>query len=76
MRILRVTLLTIAVFQMRVLPVSAQQVRNLIFEGAGVRGIAYAGVIAELERRRMMDSVSKVGGTSAGSGPGIFIQGN
>lgn len=41
-------------------------IKNLVFEGAGIRGIAYAGVLAELESRHITDSVECVGGTSAG----------
>lgn len=42
-------------------------VKNLVFEGAGVRGIAYCGAIQELESRKMMGSIEKVGGTSSGA---------
>lgn len=47
----------------------AQQrdVKNLIFEGAGIRGIAYAGVLEEFERAELLDSIEKIGGTSAGA---------
>ncbi|PCJ81238.1 MAG: hypothetical protein COA49_05875 [Bacteroidetes bacterium] len=47
----------------------AQQldIRNLVFEGAGVKGIAYAGVVYELEERGVMSGIEKVGGTSAGA---------
>jgi NTE family protein len=41
--------------------------KNLVFEGAGIRGIAYAGAIAEMEAKQLMDGVEKVGGTSAGA---------
>jgi NTE family protein len=42
-------------------------IKNLVFEGAGIRGIAYCGVIYELESRNMMQPIEKVGGTSAGA---------
>lgn len=42
-------------------------IENLVFEGAGIRGIAYSGVIKELEGRGMMEGIKKVGGTSAGA---------
>jgi NTE family protein len=42
-------------------------IKNLVFEGAGIRGIAYCGVISELETRNMLPQVEKVGGTSAGA---------
>lgn len=43
------------------------EIKNLVFEGAGVRGIAYAGVIEELERQHVLAGIEKVGGTSAGA---------
>lgn len=49
--------------------VNAQQpvVKNLVFEGAGIKGIAYSGVIKELENRKLMDSIENIGGTSSGA---------
>ena len=44
-----------------------QRLENLVFEGAGMRGLAYAGAIAALESRHRLDSVKRVGGTSAGA---------
>ena len=46
--------------------VFAQPARNLVFEGAGIRGIAYAGALAALEKNHLTDSIEKVAGTSAG----------
>lgn len=43
------------------------QVKNIVFEGAGMRGIAYSGVISELERTGKLKEVEKLGGTSAGA---------
>ena len=47
----------------------AQQppIENLVFEGAGIRGIAYSGVIKQLEEKDMISGIKKVGGTSAGA---------
>ena len=42
-------------------------VKNLIFEGAGIRGIAYCGAIRELEDQGLMKGIERVGGTSAGA---------
>jgi NTE family protein len=42
-------------------------VKNMVFEGAGIRGIAYSGVIAEFEKAGLLDSLERVGGTSAGA---------
>ena len=41
-------------------------IKNLVFEGAGIRGIAYCGAIQEMEAKNMMGKVEKVGGTSSG----------
>lgn len=42
-------------------------IKNIVFEGAGIRGIAYSGAIAELEKAGMIGPVEKVAGTSAGA---------
>ena len=41
--------------------------KNLVFEGGGVKGIAYLGAQQVLEQRGLMDNVEHVGGTSAGA---------
>lgn len=41
--------------------------RNLVFEGGGVKGIAYVGAMEVLARRRILGNISRVGGTSAGA---------
>ena len=43
------------------------EVRNLVFEGAGIRGVAYCGAIQEMEDRNLMSKIEKVGGTSSGA---------
>ncbi len=48
--------------------VNAQSnIKNLVFEGAGIRGIAYCGAIQEMETMNMMSKIEKVGGTSSGA---------
>lgn len=42
-------------------------IKNLVFEGSGIRGIAYCGAIHEMEMAGMMQPVEKVAGTSAGA---------
>lgn len=44
-----------------------QKITNLVFEGAGIRGIAYAGAVQALEEKGMLENVERVGGTSAGA---------
>jgi len=41
--------------------------RNLVFEGGGIIGIAYAGALDVLEEKKIMPSITRVGGTSAGA---------
>jgi NTE family protein len=48
-------------------------IKNLVFEGAGLRGIAYCGAIHELETRNVITGVEKVGGTSAGAVTALCI---
>lgn len=45
----------------------AVQFRNLIFEGGGVKGIAYIGAMQVMEQRQILKSIKRVGGTSAGA---------
>jgi NTE family protein len=54
-------------YSMMVLSCYSQCYKNLVFEGAGVRGIAYAGALAELENRNILSQIENVGGTSAGA---------
>jgi len=41
--------------------------RNLVFEGGGVKGIAYVGVLRELQQRGILENIVRVGGASAGA---------
>ena len=43
------------------------QFRNLVFEGGGVKGIAYLGAMQVLEQRGDLAGIRRVGGTSAGA---------
>jgi NTE family protein len=45
----------------------ATQFRNLIFEGGGVKGIAYVGAMQILHQRGILRGVKRVGGASAGA---------
>lgn len=47
--------------------------KNLVFEGGGVKGIAYVGALEELRRRKILDSIERVGGTSAGAINAILV---
>ncbi len=41
--------------------------KNLVFEGGGVKGIAYVGAMKVLEKEDILKNIKRVGGTSAGS---------
>lgn len=43
------------------------QFRNLVFEGGGVRGIAYIGAMRVLQERGILPEIRRVGGASAGA---------
>lgn len=51
----------------------AYNFRNLIFEGGGVKGIAYLGAIDALRQKGIMEQVERVGGTSAGAINAILV---
>ena len=44
----------------------AYQFRNLVFEGGGVKGIAYVGAMDVLQKNGVLKNIQRVGGTSAG----------
>jgi NTE family protein len=41
--------------------------RNLVFEGGGVKGVAFGGALEVLNKRGILDQIVRVGGTSAGA---------
>ena len=41
--------------------------RNFVFEGGGVKGIAYVGALGVLEQRGILKDIKRVGGASAGA---------
>jgi len=41
--------------------------KNLVFEGGGVKGIAYVGALKVLQEKGVLDQVERVAGTSAGA---------
>lgn len=51
----------------------AQPVTHLVFEGAGIKGLAYAGVVAALEEADRMREVRHVAGTSAGAITALLV---
>jgi len=41
--------------------------KNLVFEGGGVKGVAYLGAMEVLEQKQILQKIERVGGTSAGA---------
>ena len=46
---------------------------NLVFEGGGVKGIAYVGALEVLEREGILQNVKRVAGTSAGAMMAVLV---
>lgn len=47
--------------------------RNLVFEGGGVKGIAYGGALKELNDRDILKKITRVAGTSAGAITAVLL---
>lgn len=47
--------------------------KNLVLEGGGIRGLAYAGVLHVIEEKGILQQIEKVGGSSAGSIAGMLV---
>jgi len=47
--------------------------RNLVFEGGGVKGIAYVGALGVLEEIGITSAIERIGGTSAGAINAILL---
>jgi NTE family protein len=67
------SILIILLFLHNLVAAQGNGIKNLVFEGAGLRGIAYCGAIKELESRKLIAGVEKVGGTSAGAVTALCI---
>jgi NTE family protein len=55
--------------------ISAQQpaYTNLVFEGGGIRGLAYAGALKSLEEKGILSHIERAGGTSAGAITALMV---
>ena len=57
----------IALFAFNFISAQTPTFRNIVFEAAGIRGIAYCGAIEEMEAKNLLSGIEKVGGTSSGA---------
>ena len=51
----------------------AYHFKNLVFEGGGVKGIAYVGALEVLDREGILNDIEKVSGTSAGAMIAVLV---
>ena len=47
--------------------------RNLVFEGGGVKGIAYVGALNKLDEEGILQNIERVAGTSAGAMVAVLV---
>src|SRR5687768_17580418 len=47
--------------------------KNLVFEGGGIRGLAYPGALKVLEEKGIIKNVERVAGTSAGAITALMV---
>ena len=50
-----------------------EEVKHLIFEGAGIRGVAYVGAHKQLNKMGVLEQLEGVGGTSAGALTALLV---
>ena len=63
----KIILILLASHQMVLAAQTKHVIKNLVFEAAGIRGIAYCGAIQEMESNKLMNNIQKVAGTSSGA---------
>jgi len=51
----------------------AYHFRNLVFEGGGVKGIAYVGALETLDKKGILPDVERIGGASAGAITAVLV---
>lgn len=51
----------------------AYHFKNLVFEGGGVKGIAYVGALEELDKEGILNDIERVAGTSAGAMVAVMV---
>jgi NTE family protein len=47
--------------------------RNLVFEGGGLKGLAYSGALEVLHGKGILQKIERAGGTSAGSIAAVLL---
>jgi NTE family protein len=65
--------LTLLLLLWTLLAMAQSRYKNLVFEGGGIRGVAYAGALSALAERDVLRDIERVAGTSAGSIIGLMV---
>ena len=50
-----------------------ENIDNVVFQGGGVLGVAYLGVLKRFEEEKFLDKIKRVAGTSAGSLVSLYL---
>jgi NTE family protein len=66
-------LLLLFIFPLTVFAQQNYPYKNLVLEGGGVRGLAYAGAFSVLEEKGILQQIENVAGSSAGSIAGMLV---
>jgi NTE family protein len=67
------TLFLILIFPSLCFAQQKYEYKNLVMEGGGVRGLAYAGVFNVLEKKGILLKIENIAGSSAGSVAGMLL---
>ncbi len=66
-------LLTLCLISSMNIYAQKNSIENIVFEGAGIRGIAYAGALETLEQKGILTNALRLGGTSAGAITALLV---
>lgn len=69
----KTVLLTIYILAFGITHAQTTQYRNLVMEGAGVKGFAYAGALQVLDSMGILKNIQRVAGTSVGAIQGALL---
>lgn len=65
--------LTLLLFPFMCFSQQVYNYKNLVLEGGGIRGVAYAGAFKVLEEKNILQKIENVGGSSAGAITGLML---
>jgi len=71
--LIRLLFLTFLRFDQLTWIIRNMYLENLVFQGGGVKGIAYAGALQSLKNHNLLNDVKRVAGTSAGASTALLV---